>query len=36
MTSISVDDIVIGTERLGESGAERNVSTITIKLSRPK
>lgn len=36
MTDISVDDIAIGTERLGEAGAERNVSTISIKLSRPK
>ena len=36
MTSITVDDIAIGTERLGEAGAERNVSTISIKLSRPK
>ncbi len=36
MTNITVDDIVIGTERLGEAGAERNVSTISIKLSRPK
>lgn len=36
MTNISVDDIAIGTERLGEAGAERNVSTISIKLSRPK
>lgn len=36
MTNISVDDIAIGTERLGEAGAERNVSTISIKLSRLK
>lgn len=36
MTDIAVDDITIGTERLGEAGAERNVSTISIKLSRPK
>ncbi|MCW3979098.1 MAG: RNA-binding protein [Candidatus Bathyarchaeota archaeon] len=36
MTNINVDDIAIGTERLGEAGAERNVSTISIKLSRPK
>lgn len=36
ITDISVDDIAIGTERLGEAGAERNVSTISIKLSRPK
>jgi DNA-binding protein Alba len=36
MTGIVVDDITIGTERLGEAGAERNVSTISIKLSRPK
>lgn len=36
MTGLVVDDITIGTERLGEAGAERNVSTISIKLSRPK
>ncbi len=36
LKDITVDDIAIGTERLGEAGAERNVSTISIKLSRPK
>jgi DNA-binding protein len=36
LTDIVVDGIEIGTERLGEAGAERNVSTISIKLSRPK
>jgi DNA-binding protein len=36
LTDIVVDGIDIGTERLGEAGAERNVSTISIKLSRPK
>jgi DNA-binding protein len=36
LTDIVIDDIEIGTERLGEAGAERNVSTISIKLSRPK
>ena len=34
MTDISVDDISIGTERLGEGDTARNVSTIAIKLSR--
>lgn len=36
MTDISVDDISIGTERLGEGDTARNVSTIAIKLSRQK
>ena len=36
LTDIVVDGIDIGTERLGEAGAERNVSTISIQLSRPK
>ena len=31
-----VDGVDIGTERLGEAGAERNVSTISIHLSKPK
>lgn len=35
ITDINVDDIVIGTERLGEEGHKRNVSTISIQLSRP-
>jgi DNA-binding protein Alba len=36
INDIIVDDIKIGTEKLGETGAERNVSTIMIKLSKPK
>jgi DNA-binding protein len=36
LTDIVVNGIDIGTERLGEAGAERNVSTISIKLFRPK
>ena len=36
LTDINIADIAIGTERLGEQGAERNVSTIAITLSRPK
>lgn len=36
ITDITVDDIIIGTERLGEGDQARNVSTISIKLSRPK
>ncbi|UCD45063.1 MAG: RNA-binding protein [Candidatus Bathyarchaeota archaeon] len=36
LTDLNVDGIEIGTERLGEPGSERNVSTISIKLSRPK
>ena len=36
MTDISVEDISIGTERLGEGDAARNVSTIAISLSRQK
>jgi len=36
MTDVLVDDILIGTERLGEGNDIRNVSTISIKLSRPK
>jgi DNA-binding protein len=35
LTDIVIDDIDIGTERLGEAGAERNVSTISIQLSKP-
>jgi DNA-binding protein len=35
MSDIKVDDISIGTEILGEEGNKRNVSTITIKLSKP-
>ena len=34
LTDISVDDIAIGTERMGEGQATRNVSTIAITLSR--
>ena len=33
---LMVDGINIGTERLGEPGSERNVSTISIKLSKIK
>jgi len=36
MTDISVDEISIGTERLGEGDEARNVSTIAIRLSRQK
>jgi len=36
MTDISVQDISIGTERLGEGDDVRNVSTIAISLSRQK
>ena len=36
LTDIVIDGIDIGTERLGEVGAERNVSTISIQLSKPK
>ncbi len=36
MTDVLVGDILIGTERLGEGNDIRNVSTISIKLSRPK
>jgi DNA-binding protein Alba len=34
LKDLRVDNIQIGTERLGESGSERNVSTISIKLSK--
>ena len=36
LTDIVVDAIDIGTERLGEAGAERNVSTISIQLTKPQ
>jgi len=36
INDITVDDNKIGTEKLGEAGAERNVSTNMIKLSKPK
>jgi len=36
MTDIAVEGISIGTERLGEGDASRNVSTIAISLSRHK
>jgi len=36
MTDISVEDISIGTERMGEGDTARNVSTIAISLSRQK
>lgn len=31
---LRVDEITIGTEKLGDSGSERNVSTISIKISK--
>jgi DNA-binding protein Alba len=36
MNNLVVDGIEIGTERLEGERGERNVSTITITLSRPK
>ena len=36
LTDIVIDGIDIGTERLGEPGAEGNVSIISIQLSKPK
>jgi len=36
MKDISVDDISIGTERMGEGNEARNVSTIAITVSRKK
>ena len=36
LNDLVVDSIDIGTERLGEAGAERNVSTISIQLTKPK
>jgi DNA-binding protein len=36
LTNLTVDGIEIGTERLGEAGNMRNVSTIAIKLSQFK
>lgn len=36
MTDMAVDDIAIGTERLGEGSEARNVSTIAITISRKK
>jgi len=36
LSDIVVEGIEIGTERLGEVGAERNVSTISIQLTKPK
>ncbi|MBC8224115.1 RNA-binding protein [Candidatus Bathyarchaeota archaeon] len=36
LSDLVVDGIDIGTERLGEAGAERNVSTISIQLTKPK
>lgn len=35
MKDLNVEEISIGTEILGEEGNKRNVSTITIKLSKP-
>ena len=34
VTDINVDDITIGTERLGDGDDMRNVSTIAIKISK--
>ena len=36
LSDIVVDGIEIGAERLGEAGPERNVSTISIQLTKPK
>jgi DNA-binding protein len=36
INDLIVDKIAIGTERLGDAGSERNVSTIMIKLSKIK
>jgi len=36
ITDITVDDVSIGTERLGEGDTARNVSTIDITLSRKR
>lgn len=36
LTDLVVDGIEIGTERLGEAGAERNVSTISIQRTKSK
>ena len=36
INDLNVDTISIGTERLGDAGSERNVSTILIKLSKLK
>jgi DNA-binding protein len=36
LTDIVIDGIEIGTERLGEAGADRNVSTISIQLFKTK
>lgn len=35
VTDMCVDDILIGTERMGTGDDTRNVSTIHIKLSKP-
>lgn len=36
LTDLVVETIDIGSERLGEAGAEWNVSAISIQLSKPK
>ncbi len=36
LTEFVVDAIDVGTERLGEAGAEWNVSTISIQLFKPQ
>ncbi len=35
LTDLIVENIDVGTERLGEAGAELNVSAISIQLSKP-
>jgi len=35
VTDMCIDDILIGTERMGTGDELRNVSTINIKLSKP-
>jgi DNA-binding protein Alba len=35
LTDLIVEDIDVGAEGLGEAGAEPNVSTISIQLSKP-
>lgn len=35
VTDMTIDDILIGTEKMGEGDDLRNVSTIQIKLTKP-
>ena len=35
LTDLVVEGIDVGTERLWETGAERNVSTISIQMTKP-